>query len=115
MSVNTRQEARKRRHWRVRNKVRGTAERPRLSVMVSIKHMYVQLIDDEAGHTLVSVSTHALDGANNVEKATQVGIKLAELAREKGIEHVVFDRGGFKYGGRVKAIAEAVREGGLKL
>ena len=111
-------EARLRRHRRVRGKISGTAARPRLDVFRSAKHIYAQIIDDVAGVTLVSASTMDKDFegvGGNVEAATQVGKKIAEKALAKGIEEVVFDRGGFVYHGRVKAVAEGAREGGLKL
>jgi large subunit ribosomal protein L18 len=105
----------KRRRARVRGKVHGTAERPRLSVRRSIKHIYAQLIDDVSGRTLAASSSVALklDG-NNVEAATQVGKALAEKAQAAKIEACAFDRGGRLYHGRVKALAEAAREAGLK-
>jgi len=113
-----RSEARERRHKRVRKRVLGTPERPRLSVYKSLRHIYAQLIDDTSGRTLVSAST--LDpsfngiGGCNVESAKRVGELIAERARELGIERIVFDRGGYPYHGRVKALAEAARERGLK-
>lgn len=115
MKLKTRQQFRQRRHMRVRHKVRGTAECPRLSVMISLKQMYAQLIDDESGVTLLSVDSRKFEGGNNVEKAAQLGKQLAESAIEKDIKQAVFDRGGFKYAGRVKAIAEAVREAGVSI
>ena len=111
-------EARLRRHRRVRGKISGTAERPRLNVFRSAKHIYAQIIDDDAGVTLVSASTmdKGFEGfGGNVEAAGKVGKAIAERALEKGITEVVFDRGGFVYHGRVKAVAEGAREGGLKL
>lgn len=110
-----RQASRRRRHRRVRVQLSGTADRPRLSVYRSLHHLYVQLIDDAAGRTLAATSTVQLklDG-NDVEAAQKVGRRLAELAHEKGVERVVFDRGGFLYHGRVRALAEAAREGGLE-
>ena len=111
-------EARLRRHRRVRGKISGTAERPRLDVFRSAKHIYAQIIDDVAGVTLVSASSMDKDvegAGGNIEAATQVGKKIAEKALAKGISEVVFDRGGFVYHGRVKAVAEGAREGGLKL
>ncbi|MGH7922296.1 MAG: 50S ribosomal protein L18, partial [Candidatus Dormibacteraceae bacterium] len=103
-----RQASRRRRHRRVRVQVRGTADRPRLSVYRSLHHLYVQVIDDAAGRTLVATSTVQLktDG-NDLEAAQRVGRRLAELAKENGVGRVVFDRGGFLYHGRVKALAEA--------
>ena len=110
--------ARLRRHRRVRGKVSGTAERPRLDVFRSSKHIYAQIIDDVAGVTLCSASTMDKDFegfGGNIEAAGKVGRKIAERALEKGIKVVVFDRGGFVYHGRVKALAEGAREGGLQL
>ena len=111
-------EARLRRHRRVRGKISGTAARPRLDVFRSAKHIYAQIIDDEKGVTLVSASSLDKDfegAGGNVEAAAKVGKKVAERALEKGITEVVFDRGGFVYHGRVKALADGAREGGLKL
>ncbi len=110
--------ARLRRHRRVRGKISGTAARPRLDVFRSAKHIYAQIIDDEQGVTLVAASSMDKDFegfGGNVEAATAVGKKIAEKALEKGISEVVFDRGGFVYHGRVKALADGAREGGLKL
>jgi large subunit ribosomal protein L18 len=110
-----RQASRRRRHRRVRVHLRGTADRPRLSVYRSLHHLYVQLIDDAAGSTVAATSTVQLKlGGNDIEAAQQVGRRIAELAREKGVERVVFDRGGFLYHVRVQALAEAAREGGLE-
>ncbi len=111
-------EARLRRHRRVRGKISGTAERPRLAVFRSSKHIYAQIIDDMAGVTLASASSmdKGFEGfGGNIEAATKVGNAVAKKALEKGITNVVFDRGGFVYHGRVKALAEGAREGGLKL
>ena len=108
--------AREARHRRVREKISGTPERPRLNVFRSTKHIYAQIIDDEAGVTLVSASTTEKDFTNyggNVEAAKAVGKLLAERAKEKNITDVVFDRGGYVYQGRVAALAEGAREGGL--
>ena len=105
------------RHQRVRGKISGTAERPRLSVFRSEKNIYAQIIDDAAGCTLVSASSveKGFEGnGGNVEAANKVGAKVAERALQKGIEEVVFDRGGYIYHGRVAALAEGAREGGLK-
>lgn len=110
--------ARLRRHRRVRGKISGTTARPRLDVFRSAKHIYAQIIDDEQGVTLVAASSMDKDFegfGGNVEAATAVGKKIAEKALEKGISEVVFDRGGFVYHGRVKALADGAREGGLKL
>ena len=111
-------EARLRRHRRVRGKISGTAERPRLDVFRSAKHIYAQVIDDEAGVTLCSASSleKGFEGnGGNVEGAKKVGEMVAKKCLEKGIETVVYDRGGFIYHGRVKALAEGAREAGLKL
>ena len=111
-------EARLRRHRRVRGKISGTAERPRLDVFRSSKHIYAQIIDDVAGVTLVSASTveKGFEGfGGNVEAANKVGKAIAEKALAKGIKTVVFDRGGNRYAGRVAAIADGAREGGLNL
>lgn len=103
---------------RLRAKIRGTAEKPRLSVFRSNKQIYAQLIDDDAGRTITSCSSQIkelnLQPLSKVEQSKAVGTKLAELAKAAGIEAVVFDRGGYKYHGRVKALAEGAREGGLK-
>ena len=111
--------ARRRRHVRVRKTIAGTPDRPRLAVFRSLNHIYVQIVDDSAGHTLVSASDAqdvgaAAKGKKKSEVAALVGETLAKKAREKGIEAVVFDRGGFRYHGRVKALAEAARKGGLR-
>lgn len=105
------------RHIRVRGKVSGTAERPRLNVFRSNANIYAQIIDDVSGVTLVSANTleKGFEGATgNAEAAKKVGVTLAERAKAKGIEEVVFDRGGYVYHGRVAALAEGAREGGLK-
>ena len=109
--------ARIKRHQRVRGKISGTAERPRLSVFRSENHIYAQLIDDVAGRTLAAASSveKGFEGkGGNVEAAKKVGAAIAERALQKGIENVVFDRGGYIYHGRVQALAEGAREGGLK-
>ena len=114
--------ARKRRQKRVRKQVSGTAERPRLNVFRSIDHIYAQVIDDDSGTTLASASSvdtgikasAALNGKNPTEQATIVGRVLGERALKVGISEVVFDRAGYKYHGRVKALAEGSREAGLK-
>jgi large subunit ribosomal protein L18 len=106
---------------RVRQTLRGSQEKPRLSVFKSIKHLYVQIIDDEQAKTLASTSTLAKEfrggerGGKNKETARQLGLKIAELAKEKNIKTVVFDRGRFKYHGLIASIAEGAREGGLQL
>ena len=120
MADKNRSEARIRRHDRVRKNVAGTPERPRLNVYRSLSEIYVQVIDDQAGHTLVSASSvdrdlrGKLDGKNKTEQAKLVGQAIAERAKSKGISAVVFDRGGFRYTGRVKALADGAREGGLQ-
>jgi large subunit ribosomal protein L18 len=109
---------RKRIHWRIRNKVTGTAERPRLNIYRSNKFIYAQLIDDIQGHTLASASSREDAVAKDVHKSDQskeVGKILAERAKSANIERAVFDRGGYLYHGRVKALAEGAREGGLHL
>jgi len=109
---------RKRRHARVRAKIAGTAARPRLNVFRSNKHLYAQLIDDANGVTLASASTiekdFGLESTGNLEAAAKVGELLAQRATEKGVASVVFDRGGYLYHGRVKALADAARENGLQ-
>jgi len=111
--------ARVRRHRRVRQKVVGTPQRPRLCVFRSLKHIHAQVIDDEDGHTLVAASDLEADirqqgnGKRKAEVASLVGQRLAERALEKGIGTAVFDRGGYKFHGRVKALADAARQGGL--
>ena len=108
---------RMKRHARVRGKISGTAERPRLCVFRSESNIYAQIIDDVAGNTLVSASSVEKDFegfGGNVEAAKKVGSKIAERAKAKGIEVVVFDRGGYIYHGRVQALAESAREGGLQ-
>lgn len=109
--------ARKKRHIRVRGKISGTAQCPRLNVYRSLSNIYAQLIDDEAGVTLAQASTVEKDFAQyggNVEAAKAVGKKIAERATEKGIKECVFDRGGYVYHGRVAAVADGAREGGLE-
>jgi len=108
---------RQKRHWRVRNRVSGTAERPRLNVFRSLANIYAQIIDDEKGVTLVAASSKEKDfegSGGNIAGAKKVGAAIAKKALEKGISEVVFDRGGYIYHGRVAALAEAAREGGLK-
>ena len=108
---------RQKRHLRVRNRVIGTAERPRLNVFRSLAHIYAQVIDDEKGITLAAASTMDKDfegNGSNIEAAKKVGLSIAKKALDKGIKSVVFDRGGYIYHGRVAALAEAAREGGLE-
>jgi large subunit ribosomal protein L18 len=117
MSTLTTRQARERRHRRIRGKVAGTAERPRLAVFRSNKGIFAQLIDDESGRTLAGASWLGLKKSfkgNRIEQATEVGKAVADAAKQAGIETVVFDRGGYLYHGRVKALAEGAREGGLK-
>jgi large subunit ribosomal protein L18 len=119
MITKDRRAARDLRHERLRRRVRGSATRPRLAVFRSTNHIYAQLIDDDAGRTLVAADSRSKDfrtqnkTGGNVAAAKAVGQLLAERARTRGIEHIVFDRGGYKYHGRVKALAEAARAGGL--
>lgn len=111
------EKARLARHKRVRGKIRGTAECPRLNVYRSLKHIYAQLIDDDKGVTLVSASTAEKtfsEYGGNIQAAKKVGLALAKKAAEKNIENCVFDRGGYIYHGRVQGLAEGAREGGLK-
>lgn len=113
----TRKNARDRRHVRVRKKVRGTPERPRLAVYRSNRYIYAQIIDDAAGRTLASASSQEADlraGALNIGTAAKVGELLGSRAKEAGVSTVVFDRGGYKYHGKVKALADAAREAGLE-
>ena len=116
----SRDEQRQRIHARVRTKVSGTPERPRLSVYRSVGHIYAQVIDDRSSHTLVSASSidkevkKGLKGGGNIASAKAVGKVIAERAKAAGVVRVVFDRGGYKYHGRVKALADAAREAGLQ-
>ncbi len=115
-----RNKQRKRRHQRIRKKVVGTPERPRLNVYRSLSHMYAQVIDDMSGHTMAAASTLEDDvqsqanAKSKTELARLVGEMVAERAKEKGVDQVIFDRAGYKYHGRVQALAEGAREGGLK-
>ncbi|MBV9803405.1 MAG: 50S ribosomal protein L18 [Solirubrobacterales bacterium] len=115
MTVLTKPAQRLKRRRRVRAKVRGTAERPRISVFRSNRGIFAQLIDDDSGRTLAAVNWTEADlrGLGRMEQAQRVGGLLAERAREAGVETAVFDRGGYKYHGRVKALADGAREGGL--
>ncbi|HBG23432.1 MAG: 50S ribosomal protein L18 [Syntrophaceticus sp.] len=119
MPKETRVIKRKRKHIRVRKKVFGTTERPRLNIYKSLNHIYAQVIDDTKGETLASASTlcpeirEEVGGKKNIDAARLIGQKVAEKARSKGIEKVVFDRGGYPYHGRVAAFADAARENGL--
>jgi large subunit ribosomal protein L18 len=116
MTVLTKREARERRHRRVRAKVSGTAERPRLVVFRSNRGIFAQLVDDSSGRTLASASWNALPASkgSKTEQAAEVGKALAAAAKKAGVESCVFDRGGYLYHGRVKALAEGAREGGLQ-
>ena len=115
----TREDRRYRRHLRVRKRVQGTAARPRLVVFRSLKHIYGRLVDDDRGVTLLGVSDATegitVDGAGKVARAKAMGKLLAQKARAQGVSKVVFDRAGYKYHGRVQAVAEGAREGGLEL
>lgn len=119
MEVKTRRDAKKRRHLRLRNKIHGTAQRPRLCVNRTLKHCYAQIINDDEGRTLVSASTVDMTikddvaSTGNMEAAAKVGALVAQRAKERGIERVVFDRTGNRYHGRMQSLAEAAREGGL--
>ena len=120
VSKESRQEVRAKKHRRMRNRLSGTAQRPRLAVFRSNNHMYAQIIDDTVGNTLVAASTlekeikSELEKTNNVDAAAYLGTVIAKRAMEKGIKEVVFDRGGFIYQGKVAALAEAAREAGLE-
>ncbi len=120
VSKKSRSDVRRKKHMRIRNRLCGTSTRPRLSVFRSNNHMYAQIIDDTVGNTLVSASTlekdvrSELEKTNNVEAAGYLGKVIAKKALDKGIEEVVFDRGGFLYHGKIKALADAAREAGLK-
>jgi large subunit ribosomal protein L18 len=119
MKLETRSDYRKRRHLRLRQKVRGTAEKPRMSVFVSNTALFVQFVDDDSGRTLAAVSSKAsalgaLKGRKNVAAASELGRLAAEAALAKGLRKVVFDRGGFAYAGRIRALADAARKAGLE-
>ena len=120
VSKQSRSEVRVKKHTRMRNRFAGTAERPRLALFRSNNHMYAQIIDDSVGNTLVAASTtekaarEELEHTNTVEAAAYVGTLIAKRALEKGIDTVVFDRGGFIYHGKVQALGDAAREAGLK-
>lgn len=116
MAHESKDHKRQRVHKRLRRRVRGTPERPRLAVFRSLKHIYAQVIDDDQGYTLASASSAEKNGASggNVAGAKSIGKLVAERAKEKGIKAVVFDRGGYLYHGRVKALADAAREAGLE-
>lgn len=120
LNLVSRDATRRRVHERIRQRVQGRAQTPRLNVFRSSRHIYAQLVDDGRGHTLVAASSRdaevrkALKSGGNLAAAKTVGQMLAQRAKEQGISRVVFDRGGYEYHGRVKALADAVREGGLK-
>ena len=105
---------RQRIHARIRRKLAGTAERPRLNVYRSLNHIYAQVIDDQTGTTIASASTIKVKTGGNVAAAKEIGKTIAELAVQKGVKKVVFDRGGYLYHGRIKALADAAREAGLE-
>ena len=115
MSVATKEARRLKRRRRVRAKIRGTAQRPRIAVFRSNRGLFAQLIDDDLGHTIASVqwTEDGLRDLKPLEQASEAGKRLAQRAKDAGIERAVFDRGGYQYHGRVKALAEGVREGGL--
>jgi large subunit ribosomal protein L18 len=115
MDAKTKREARLRRHARVRKRVHGAADRPRLAVFRSNRHIYAQLIDDVAATTLAAASDAEVKGTSPIERAKAVGELIASRAKDAGIETAVFDRGGFQYHGRVAAVAEGAREGGLQI
>lgn len=117
MGVETRRQSRERRHTRVREKIRGNAARPRLAVFRSLTHIYAQLVDDDAGRTLAAASSREAKDAKGkrIDSAKTVGSLLGDRAKQKGVTEVVFDRGGYRYHGRVKALADGVREAGVKL
>ncbi len=110
----TREEQRHRRHLRVRKKVSGTSERPRLVVFRSLKHITAQIVDDVKRRTLMTVSSNDLESGKKTEKSLEVGKRIAAKAKDAGITKVVFDRAGYKYHGRVKAVADGAREAGLE-
>jgi large subunit ribosomal protein L18 len=114
ITQNKRNELRQRIHARIRRKLAGTAERPRLNVYRSLNHIYAQVIDDQAGVTIASASTIKSKTGGNVAAAKEIGKTIAEQARKKGVKRVVFDRGGYLYHGRIKALADAAREAGLE-
>lgn len=101
-------------HWRVRSKIQGTSERPRLNVYRSNKAIYAQIVNDEEGKVLFGANSLKVTDGNKTDQAAEVGRMIASKAKENNIEHVVFDRGGYLYHGRVKALADGAREGGLK-
>jgi large subunit ribosomal protein L18 len=118
MAKSSKNQVRMRIHTRIRRRVEGTEERPRLAVFRSVKHIYAQVIDDRKGHTLASASTteksSPVAGGGNVAGAKEIGKLIAERAKSKGVNKVVFDRGGYLYHGRIKALADAARAAGLE-
>ena len=110
----SREEQRERRHVRVRRKITGTPERPRLVVYRSLKHIYAQLVDDSANRTIATVSDLNIEQGKKSERAAEVGKQIAERAKSAGITRVVFDRAGYRYHGRIKAVADGARKGGLE-
>ena len=110
----TKQNRRMRRKSGIRKRVNGTSQRPRLQVYRSLKHIYAQIIDDLAGHTLVAASSQKMDGGANKTAAVAIGQELAKKAQAAGIKQVTFDRNGFRFHGRIKALADAAREDGLQ-
>ena len=117
MAQDSKNDVRVRVHKRIRQRVKGSPERPRLAVFRSVKHIYAQVIDDHAGHTLAAASSNEKSGTKsggNIAGAKEIGKLVAERAKTKGVTKVVFDRGGYLYHGRVKALADAAREAGLE-
>ncbi len=113
--MKSRQILRKKRHLRARHKVMGTAQRPRLSIFRSLRHLYVQLIDDESGKTLLAMSDYTLEKKSDaLANAKMIGQEIAKMAKSKKITEIIFDKSGFSYHGQVKAVAEGARDGGLK-
>ncbi|MEA2012173.1 MAG: 50S ribosomal protein L18 [Verrucomicrobiota bacterium] len=117
MSKKTKKELFQRRRWRARKKISGTIDRPRMNIYKSLTNLYVQLIDDNAGHTLASVSTYdtKIGGSANVETGLKLGKLIAEKAKEAKISQVVFDKSGYKYHGVIKAVVQTARDEGLKI
>jgi len=112
--ITTKSDQRQRRHARIRARVTGTSVKPRLSIFKSNRHMYAQLIDDTTGATIIGISSEKADGKNMTEKSKELGKMIAKVAISKNIAEIAFDRGGFKYTGKIKLFADSAREGGLK-
>lgn len=112
--LNVKADSRQRRHARIRARISGTAQKPRLSIFKSNRHMYAQLIDDTTGTTILGLSSEKAEGKTMMEKSKSLGVMVAKAALGKKIEKIAFDRGGFKYTGKIKLFADAAREGGLK-